>query len=212
MLFRSLILAAVGSALTFAAVSAVAVNTLPNHLAGMASGATSTFRDVGFALGPAIIGAIALGRAARAAFEFVPLADGSEIALGPAVKLRALETPGHTPEGITLLVFDGGDEPRAALTGDTLFIGDVGRPDLMASEGSTADALAGQLYDSIHGKLLKLPDSVLVHPAHGAGSMCGKALSSERVSTIGEQRRTNPALQPMSRSPSSESHTIPNSR
>src|SRR5882762_7302103 len=129
----------------------------------------------------------------------LPSPKGSEIALGPSVKLRALETPGHTPEGITLLVFDGGEEPRAALTGDTLFIGDVGRPDLMASEGATADGLAAQLYDSIHRKLLKLPDAVLVYPAHGAGSMCGRALSDERVSTIGEQRRTNPALQPMTR-------------
>jgi glyoxylase-like metal-dependent hydrolase (beta-lactamase superfamily II)/rhodanese-related sulfurtransferase len=144
---------------------------------------------------------IALGARAKAAYDFAPLAEGSELQLGE-VRLRALETPGHTPEGITLLVFDGArdrEHPWAALTGDTLFIGDVGRPDLMASAGASADDLATQLYDSIHQKLLMLPDDTLVYPAHGAGSMCGKALSQERVSTIGEQRRSNYALREMPR-------------
>jgi rhodanese-related sulfurtransferase len=113
-----------------------------------------------------------------------------------------LETPGHTPEGISILVFDlskNPDKPYAVLTGDTLFIGDVGRPDLLASIGVTADELADMLYDSITSKLVKLPDETLVYPAHGAGSMCGKSLSKETVSTIGEQKKFNYALQPMSR-------------
>src|SRR5437660_746931 len=145
---------------------------------------------------------IALGARARAEFDFLPLQDGAEIELGPTVKLRALETPGHTPEAISLLVHDRADDPEhpwAVLTGDTLFIGDVGRPDLMASVGVSAPELAGQLYQPLHGKLLALPDETLVYPAHGAGSMCGKALSTDRVSTIGEQRRSNYALRPMSR-------------
>jgi rhodanese-related sulfurtransferase len=112
-----------------------------------------------------------------------------------------LETPGHTPEGISLLVYDLAKErenPKAVLTGDTLFIGDVGRPDLLASIGVTADELAEMLYHSLHDKLLKLPDETIVYPAHGAGSMCGKHLSSETSSTIGVQRQYNYALQPMS--------------
>ena len=85
------------------------------------------------------------------------------------------------------------------LTGDTLFIGDVGRPDLRASLGWTADELGGHLYDSLHNKLLPLPDETLVYPAHGAGSLCGKKLSSDTVSSLGDQRRLNYALQPMSK-------------
>jgi rhodanese-related sulfurtransferase len=111
-------------------------------------------------------------------------------------------SPGHTPEGISILVYDlakSAQEPLAVLTGDTLFIGDVGRPDLLASIGVTADELADMLYDSITNKLVKLPDATLVYPAHGAGSMCGKSLSKETVSTIGEQKKFNYALQPMSR-------------
>ena len=89
--------------------------------------------------------------------------------------------------------------PHAVLTGDTLFVGDVGRPDLRAALGWSANDLGGLLYESLHKKLLKLPDSSLVYPAHGAGSLCGKALSKETVSTIGEQRKTNYALQPLSK-------------
>src|SRR5690606_27629921 len=110
-----------------------------------------------------------------------PLGDGDEIRLGD-VRLQAMETPGHTPEGVTLLVYDdrtNATKPYAALTGDTLFIGDVGRPDLLASIGVTADELGHMLYDSLHNKLLKLPDETRIYPAHGAGSLCGKALSSE---------------------------------
>jgi glyoxylase-like metal-dependent hydrolase (beta-lactamase superfamily II) len=143
---------------------------------------------------------IHLGAHATAEYEFSPLHDGDRLEFGQ-VRLAILETPGHTPEAISILVYDlaqDRERPRAVLTGDTLFIGDVGRPDLMASEGVTAEALARQLYDSIHRKLLALPDDTLVYPGHGAGSACGKNLSSETVSTMGAQRRENYALQPMS--------------
>src|SRR5947207_7899190 len=117
-------------------------------------------------------------------------------------RLQALETPGHTPESISILVFDldrSATEPYAVLTGDTLFVGDVGRPDLRASLGWSANDLGNLLYDSLRNKLMTLPDGSLVYPAHGAGSLCGKAISKETVSTIGEQRRSNYALQPMSK-------------
>jgi rhodanese-related sulfurtransferase len=113
-----------------------------------------------------------------------------------------METPGHTPESISILVYDlnaSEVQPHGVLTGDTLFIGDVGRPDLRAALGWSATDLGGMLFDSLHTKLLGLPDESLVYPAHGAGSLCGKALSKETVSTLGEQRRKNYALQPMSK-------------
>ena len=150
---------------------------------------------------------IYLGAAAKAEYEFTPLNDGDTVEFGE-VRLEALETPGHTPESISLLVYDRPDRrdgssdqpaPYAVLTGDTLFIGDVGRPDLRAALGWSAADLAQLLYSSLRDKLLRLPDSSLVYPAHGAGSLCGKAISKETVSTIGEQRRSNYALQPMSR-------------
>jgi glyoxylase-like metal-dependent hydrolase (beta-lactamase superfamily II)/rhodanese-related sulfurtransferase len=144
---------------------------------------------------------IHLGRRAEAEFACVKVKDGDTVEFGDA-KLEIMETPGHTPEGISILVYDlarSRTEPLAVLTGDTLFIGDVGRPDLLASIGVTADELADMLYDSITNKLVKLPDATLVYPAHGAGSMCGKSLSKETVSTIGEQKKFNYALQPMSR-------------
>ena len=140
------------------------------------------------------------GAAAPAKFPFVPVHDGDEIRMGDVV-LRFLETPGHTLESISILVFDNTQSrsvPYAVLTGDALFIGDVGRPDLMGSRMPAVD-LAGMLYDSLHRKLLTLPDDVRVFPAHGAGSMCGRNISSERTSTIGHERRFNYALQPMSR-------------
>ncbi len=145
--------------------------------------------------------AIHLGSRAQAEFECVQMKDGDAVVFGDT-KLAVLETPGHTPEGISILAYDlaaSGTEPVAVFTGDTLFIGDVGRPDLLASIGVTADELADMLYDSITNKLVKLPDATLVYPAHGAGSLCGKALSKETVSTIGEQKKFNYALQPMSR-------------
>lgn len=143
---------------------------------------------------------IYLGRVAQAEYAFTPLGDGDRIGMGQ-VSLEALETPGHTAESISILVFDaaGGAAPAAVLTGDTLFVGDVGRPDLRAALGWSATELGGMLYDSVHRKLLALPDSSLVYPAHGAGSLCGKAISKETVSTIGEQRKLNYALQPMSK-------------
>lgn len=144
---------------------------------------------------------IYLGRRAEAEFKATKVKEGDRIEFGD-VRLEILETPGHTPEGISILVYDlakSKDRPFAVLTGDTLFIGDVGRPDLLASIGVTADELSDMLYDSLTNKLVKLPDETLVYPAHGAGSMCGKNLSKDTVSTIGEQKRFNYALQPMSR-------------
>jgi hydroxyacylglutathione hydrolase len=139
---------------------------------------------------------IYFGARANAAFEHVSVRDGDEIRMG-RVTLRFLETPGHTPESVSVLVLEDGAE-KAVLTGDTLFIGDVGRPDLLGARISPQE-LAGQLYDSLHHKLLALPDSVAVYPAHGAGSLCGRNISSETSSTIGEQRRGNYALRAMPR-------------
>jgi hydroxyacylglutathione hydrolase len=144
---------------------------------------------------------IYLGAAAKAEYAFTPLSDGDRLELG-RVRLQALETPGHTPESISIAVYDldrSETEPHAVLTGDTLFVGDVGRPDLRAALGWAAADLGGLLYDSLRTKLLTLPDASLVYPAHGAGSLCGKAISKETVSTIGEQRRLNYALQPMTK-------------
>ena len=142
---------------------------------------------------------IHLGPKAGAEFDFTPAPEGIALEFGD-VRLGILETPGHTPESICILVYDlrkSDKDPHAVLTGDTLFIGDVGRPDLLASIGASAEDLGGLLYDSLHEKLLSLPDETLVYPAHGAGSMCGKNLSTDTVSTIGDQRRLNYALQPM---------------
>ncbi len=144
---------------------------------------------------------IHLGARATADYAFEPLGDGDVVTLG-GVRLVALETPGHSPESISILVYDpehGEPEPYAVLTGDTLFIGDVGRPDLRASLGWKAEDLASMLYDSLHEKLVPLPEATLVYPTHGAGSLCGKSISTDTVSTIGEQREYNYALQPMSR-------------
>ena len=144
---------------------------------------------------------IAYGRAAagRTEFPIVTFGDRDRISLGE-VTLEILETPGHTPESISIVVYPhlSDDAPYGVLTGDTLFIGDVGRPDLLAAIGVTAETLARQLFHSLHHKLLMLPDTTKVFPAHGAGSACGKNLSTETVSTIGEQRRTNYALASMS--------------
>jgi glyoxylase-like metal-dependent hydrolase (beta-lactamase superfamily II)/rhodanese-related sulfurtransferase len=136
---------------------------------------------------------IYLGAKADPDYPFTAVKEGDVLEFGE-IRLKILETPGHTPESISILVND-----KAVLTGDALFIGDVGRPDLMASKGITAAELASQLYDSVHGKLLKLPDDTVLYPGHGAGSMCGKALSEETVSTIGMQKKTNPMCRPMAR-------------
>ena len=123
--------------------------------------------------------------------------DGEEFKLG-GLTIRALHTPGHTMESTCYLLLKEDGTPHCIFTGDTLFIGDVGRPDLLASVGVTAEELGRQLFHSLHEKLLTLPDATKVYPAHGAGSACGKNLSTETVSTIGEQRETNYALAPMS--------------
>src|SRR5262252_617430 len=143
---------------------------------------------------------IVFGRKAGAAIDYAPAKDGDEFRIGKVI-LRVLETPGHTPESISILVTDAEapNQPQKVLTGDTLFIGDVGRPDLAGAKGYTPQMMAGMMYDSLHHKLLKLDDAVEVYPAHGAGSMCGKNLSKETSSTIGQQRKFNYALQPMSK-------------
>ena len=141
---------------------------------------------------------ICISEKAGAKFPHRGMREGEKISFGKC-ELTFLETPGHTPESMCMVVTDleRGAEPWAVLTGDTLFIGDVGRPDL--SPGYTAQQLAGMLYDSLHGKLLKLADGVQVFPAHGAGSLCGRSIGSERSSTIGKEKQFNYAIQPMTR-------------
>ena len=141
---------------------------------------------------------IYIGKAAGATFPHIALGDGFELRVGK-LRIDVLETPGHTPESICLVLTDEEKSPApwAALTGDTLFIGDVGRPDLSTTH--TPQQLAGLLYDSLHNKLLTLPNDVQVYPAHGAGSLCGRNMRSERSSTIGTERLTNYALQIESR-------------
>ena len=143
---------------------------------------------------------IIFGEKAGVEFDHRAVREGEEIRVGKVV-LRFLETPGHTPEGICVLVTntEAPEEPAKLLTGDTLFIGDVGRPDLAGGKGYTPQMMAEMMYDSLHGKLLKLPDETEVYPAHGAGSMCGRNMSKETSSTIGEQRKFNYALKPMSK-------------
>lgn len=159
---------------------------------------------------------IMFGKEAGATFPHRAVKDGDEIKIGKVV-LRMMETPGHTPESISVLVTDAeagqgekgkgepGEEdggtlkPQKVLTGDTLFVGDVGRPDLAGGKGYTPQMMAAMMYDTLHAKLLKLDDATEVYPAHGAGSMCGKNMSKETSSTIGAQRKFNYALQPMSK-------------
>jgi hydroxyacylglutathione hydrolase len=144
---------------------------------------------------------IHLGSRAQAEYAFAAMKDGDTLDF-PGLRLQVLETPGHTIESICILVFDLHQDPakpHAVLTGDTLFIGDVGRPDLRASLGWSATDLGAHLYESIHNKLLPLPDETLVYPAHGAGSLCGKNISSDTVSSLGDQRKFNYALQPMAK-------------
>jgi uncharacterized membrane protein YfcA/glyoxylase-like metal-dependent hydrolase (beta-lactamase superfamily II)/rhodanese-related sulfurtransferase len=141
---------------------------------------------------------IGYGSRAEAEYPIRRLADGERVELGDVV-LEIMHTPGHTPESISVLVYEHAADtvPYGVLTGDALFVGDVGRPDLLASFGVTADELGRMLYDSVQRRLMGLPDATRVFPAHGAGSACGKNLSTERQSTIGEQRRTNYACAPM---------------
>jgi hydroxyacylglutathione hydrolase len=147
---------------------------------------------------------IVYGQKANTQFPTLKVKDGDELKIG-AINLKFLETPGHTPEGITIVAEDLEDAdksvriPLKMFTGDTLFIGDVGRPDLTGSKGFTAEQMAEMLYGSLHEKILKFPDETEVYPAHGAGSLCGKSLSKETWSTLGDQRKFNYALQPMSK-------------
>jgi len=137
---------------------------------------------------------IYIGAAANARFSHVALRDGFELQVGK-LRIKALETPGHTPESVCLVVTDEerSARPWAVFTGDTLFIGDVGRPDLSPTQ--TPQQLAGLMYDSLHNKLMILPDDVIVYPAHGAGSLCGRNMRADKSSTIGIERLTNYALQ-----------------
>ena len=154
-----------------------------DFLSGHLELAKATGADIGFS------------SVAETEFPSRKLADGERISLGD-VALEIRHTPGHTPESISIVVWENSDDdaPYGVLTGDTLFIGDVGRPDLLSSIGFTKEELAASLYDSLHEQILTLPDSTRVYPAHGAGSACGKNLSTDTWSTIGEQRTTNYAL------------------
>lgn len=142
---------------------------------------------------------IGIGARAEASYPHRALADGDELRVGE-VLIRAIETPGHTPESLSYLLFEHATDPApwGILTGDTLFVGDVGRVDILSSRLPVPE-LAGQMYDSLHQKLLRLPDATLVYPAHGAGSLCGRNMGKETWSTIGKERATNVALKPMSR-------------
>jgi glyoxylase-like metal-dependent hydrolase (beta-lactamase superfamily II)/rhodanese-related sulfurtransferase len=138
--------------------------------------------------------AIVYGAGAQTDFESIKANDGDEFKIG-AVTIRALHTPGHTPESTTYLLLDENAKPYCIFTGDTLFIGDVGRPDLAIKSNVTKEDLAGMLYQSLHTKILPLPDDVIVYPAHGAGSACGKSMSKETFDTLGHQKQVNYALQ-----------------
>jgi len=143
---------------------------------------------------------IVYGQRAETAFPTLKVADGDRLSVG-SVELKFMETPGHTPESITIIATDSNDSdsPAKMFTGDTLFCGDVGRPDLIGSKGFTSEQMGGMLYDSLREKILKYPEETEVYPAHGAGSLCGKSLSSETWSTLGAQKATNYALKPMSK-------------
>lgn len=143
---------------------------------------------------------IIYGQKAGATFEHLAVKDGDELKVGK-VNLLIMETPGHTPGDISILLTDteNPNEPQKVFTGDVLFIGDVGRPDLVGSKGFTAEEMATMMYESLNEKLLKLPDETEVYPAHGAGSLCGRNLSRETMSTIGEQKKFNYMLKPMTK-------------
>lgn len=136
---------------------------------------------------------IYVAKLAHCAFDHVPLVEGDTIEF-EHLELRVMETPGHTPEHLSYVVIDRSraESPTGAFVGDTLFVGDVGRPDLFPG---MAQELAGKLFHSLHDKILKLPDYVEVYPAHGAGSLCGRAISAKWTSTIGYERKFNTALQ-----------------
>lgn len=136
---------------------------------------------------------IVYGPDSHPSFDCIVAQDNQEFKIGK-VTLKVLHTPGHTPESVTYLLLDENGKEHAIFTGDTLFLGDVGRPDLAIKGDLTQEDLAGMLYDSLRNKIMQLPDEVIVYPGHGAGSSCGKNMSSETVGTLGEQKRTNYAL------------------
>ena len=143
---------------------------------------------------------IVFGEKANTQFPTLKVKDGDQLSVGK-IKLKFLETPGHTPDSVSILAENTEDRSEAVkmLTGDTLFVGDVGRLDLVGSRGFTAEQMGAMMYDSLREKILPLPDETEIYPAHGAGSLCGKSLSKETWSTLGEQRKVNYALQPMSK-------------
>lgn len=141
---------------------------------------------------------IVFGPGAQTAYDTYTAKDGERFQLGK-LSIEVLHTPGHTPESSCYLLRDENDQPVAVFTGDTLFVGDVGRPDLAIKSDLTINDLAGMMYDSLRTKIMTLPDEVTVYPAHGAGSSCGKNIGKETFSTIGQQKATNYALQPMSK-------------
>ncbi len=136
---------------------------------------------------------IVFGRSARPEYDVYIAKDGEELTVGK-VKIRVLHTPGHTPESVTYLLLDESGGEHSIFSGDTLFLGDVGRPDLAIKSDVTEKELAGMLYDSLRSKIMTLPDDVIVYPGHGAGSACGKSMRKETVGTIGEEKATNYAL------------------
>jgi len=141
---------------------------------------------------------IVYGPDANCGFECHEAKDGESFKIGD-VTLKVLHTPGHTPESATYLLLDETGAPHCIFTGDTLFIGDVGRPDLAIKSTVTQDDLAGMLYDSLRNKIMPLPDDIIIYPAHGAGSACGKSMSKETFDTLGHQKKVNYALQPISK-------------
>lgn len=143
-------------------------------------------------------GEIVFGPNANPSYEVIVATDGQEFKIGD-VTIKVLHTPGHTMESTTYLLVDEEGKNQAIFSGDTLFIGDVGRPDLAVKSDLTKEDLAGYLYDSLRNKILPLEDHLTVYPGHGAGSACGKNMSSETTDTLGNQKQTNYALQPMSR-------------
>lgn len=140
---------------------------------------------------------IVYGPTAKPSYSIIEATDGQEFAIGQ-LRIKVLHTPGHTPESSCYLLLDEQGKQHAVFTGDTLFVGDVGRPDLLDGVMSR-ETLAGMLYDSLNSKIKTLPDSVIVYPGHGAGSACGKNIGKETFSTIGEQKKLNYALKDMSR-------------
>lgn len=141
---------------------------------------------------------IIYGPTASTSFKSYIAADGEQFRIGE-LSITALHTPGHTPESTTYLLKDKDGRPHCIFTGDTLFIGDVGRPDLAQKGDLTMEDMASALYDSLQNKILTLPDEVLVYPAHGAGSACGKSMSKETFDTLGHQKEVNYALKASSR-------------